>query len=220
MTGFNNHKKLLLPLNSPPSVCVTCKVSSEKFAVFGPKLWWQVPILTGFKNHKKKLSSLNSGPSIFVEFQISSKLKLLQLLLKTIATNEFTTVRNYCLKDGRCQYWQVPNLSGVENHKKLLSLLNSPPSLCAEYEISSKLKHLPFFIQNYGLTDDSCQHWQVLQITKKLFPPVNSPPSICEEYKISSKLKHLLFFVQNYGLKDDRCQHWQVSRITENYCHQ
>ena len=32
------------------------------------------------------------------------------------------------------------NLTGVENHKKLLSRLNSPPSLCVEYEISSKLK--------------------------------------------------------------------------------
>ena len=98
--------------------------------------------------------------------QISSKLKLLQPLLKTIVTIEFTTLRNYGLKDDRCQYWQVSNLTGVENHKKLLSLLNSPPSLCVEYEISSKLKHLPFFVQNYGLKDDRCQHWQVSRITE------------------------------------------------------
>ena len=43
------------------------------------------------------LSPLNSGPLISVEFQISSKVKLLQLLLKTIVTIEFTTLRNYGL---------------------------------------------------------------------------------------------------------------------------
>ena len=56
---------------------------------------------------QKNLSPLNSGPSICVELQISSKLKLLQLLLKTIVTIEFITLRNYGLKDDRCQYWQV-----------------------------------------------------------------------------------------------------------------
>ena len=119
----------------------------------------------------------------------------------------------------------MSNFRGVENHEKLLSLLNSPPSLCVEFEISSKLKHLLLFLQNYGLTDGRCQHWQVPKLTgiknyRKLLPPLNSPPSIWAKYEISSKLKHLLFFVQNYGLKDDRYQYWQVSRITENYCHQ
>ena len=132
---------------------------------------------------------------------------------------------NYGLKEDRCQYWQVSNLTGIENHKTILSLLNSPPSLCAEYEISSKLKHLPFFVQNYGLTNDRCQHSQVSILTgvksyKKLLSPLNSPPSIYAKYKVSSKLKYLPFFVQNYGLKDGRCQHWQVPRITESYCHQ
>ena len=46
-----------------------------------------------------------------------------------------------------------------------MSLLNSPPSICVEYEISSKSKHLSFFIQNNGLKDDRCQHWQVSRIT-------------------------------------------------------
>ena len=49
-------------------------------------------------------------------------------------------------------------MTGIEKHKKLLSLLNSPSSLCVEYEISSKLIHLPFFVQNFQkhvLTDDS-----------------------------------------------------------------
>ena len=53
---------------------------------------------------QKNLSSLISGLSICVEFQISSKLKLLQLLLKTIVTIEFTNLPNYGLKDDRCQY--------------------------------------------------------------------------------------------------------------------
>ena len=52
----------------------------------------QLSILTGIKN------------------QISSKLKLLQLLLKTIVTIEFITLCNYGLKDkgvniDRCQIW-------------------------------------------------------------------------------------------------------------------
>ena len=46
---------------------------------------WQVSILTGIKNYKKTLSPLNSGPLIYVEFQISSKMKLLQVLFKTMA---------------------------------------------------------------------------------------------------------------------------------------
>ena len=104
--------------------------------------------MTGANIHRLQksqniLSQLNSGSSICVEFQISSKLKLLQLLLKTIITIEFTILNNYGLKDDRCQYWKVPNLTSEENHKKQLSLLNSPPSLCVEYEM--KLKHLPFF---------------------------------------------------------------------------
>ena len=146
-------------------------------------------------------------------------------MLKTIVTIDFTSPHNYGLKDDICQYWYVSNFRGVDNHKKLLSLLNLQPSLCVEFEISSKLKHLLLFLQNYGLTDGRCQHWQLsilagIKNYKKLLPPLNSSPSICAEYEILSKLKHLLFFIQNYGLKDDRYQHWQVSRITENYCHQ
>ena len=98
--------------------------------------------------------------------------------------------------------WQVSNLTGIRNHKKLLPLLNSPPSICVEYEISSKLKHLPFSVQNY----DRCQNWQVSILTGiKNYKNLVSPLSVQ-----STK----------FGLKDDRCQHWQVSRITENYCHQ
>ena len=117
-----------------------------------------------------------------------------------------TFVQNYDLKDDRCQYWQVSNLISIKNHKKLLSLLNSPPSICVEYEISSKLKHLPFSVQNYGLKDDRCQNWQVSILTG------------IKNYK--NLVSPLLVQSTKFGLKDDRCQHWQVSRITENYCHQ
>ena len=110
------------------------------------------------------------------------------------------------------------NLTGIEKHKKLLSLLNSPSSLCVEYEISSKLIHLPFFVPKTW-----SNRWQVPTLTgvknyKNYFH--HWLHLICAEYKISKKLKHLLLFIKNYGLKDDTCQHWQVSRITKNYCHQ
>ena len=158
-----------------------------------------MPISTGININRCResqniLSRLNSGTSICVEFQISSKLKLLQLLLKTIVTFEFTTLRNYGLKYDTWQYWQVSNLTGIENHKKLLPLLNPPSSLCVAYKISSTLKHLPLFVQNfqnYGLTDDRCLHWQVsiligVKNFKKLLSPLNLPLSICAEYQISS----------------------------------
>ena len=155
-----------------------CKVQNfikiGRFAVFGPKLWpkrWQVPISTSVnidrrQESQKNLSPLNSGPSIYVNFQVSSKLRRMQLLLKTIVTIEFTNLNNYGLEDHRCQYWEVSNFRGVENHEKLLSLLNSPPSHCVEFEISSKLKHLLFFVQNYGLKDNRYQYWQVSRITE------------------------------------------------------
>ena len=107
---------------------------------------------------------------------------------KTIDTIEFTTlnlcgVRNFVKIEVFAvlhpklwpNRWQVPTLTGVTTDgcqywqaskitKKLLSPLNSLPSIHAEYEISSKLKHLPFFFQNYVLKDDRCQHWQVSRI--------------------------------------------------------
>ena len=140
---------------------------------------------------KKLLSPLNSAPSICAEYKILSELKHLSFFVQICG-----------LKHGRCQYWQRSKLTSIKNHKKLLPPLNSPASICVEYEISSKLKHLPFFVQKYGLKEDSCQHWQVSKVTsvknyKKLLPPLNSPPLICAEYEISSKFKHLLFFVQS-----------------------
>ena len=62
--------------------------------------------------------------------------------------------------------WQVSILIGVKNFKKLLSPLNLLPWICAEYQISSNLKHLPLVVQNYGLKDDRCWHWQVSSITE------------------------------------------------------
>ena len=140
--------------------------------------------LTGFENCKKLLSLLNSPPSLCVEFEISSKLKHLQFF-----------AQNYGLKDERYQHWQVSILTGVKNYKNLLSPLNSRPPFCAEYKISSKLKHLPFFFQDYGLKDDSdidrcqesqnchqwIQHLQIIHFAKfcgrwlTLFPTPRSP---------------------------------------------
>ena len=60
----------------------------------------------------------------------------------------------------------IKDLTGIKNYKKLMSPLNSPLSICSEYVNSSKLKYLPFFVQNYGLKDDRCQHWQVSRITE------------------------------------------------------
>ena len=76
--------------------------------------------MTDYQESQKVLSPLNSGPSICVDFQISSKLKPLQLLLKTVVTIKFTTLRNYGLIDDRCQYCQVSNLTGVKNPKKTI----------------------------------------------------------------------------------------------------
>ena len=100
---------------------------------------------------------------------------------KTVVIIEFTTLtlcrvrneieafaillQNYGLTGDRCQHLQVSVLAGIKNYKKLLSPLNSPPSICEDYKISSKLKHLLFFVQNYGLKEDRCQHWQVSKIT-------------------------------------------------------
>ena len=38
--------------------------------------------------------------------------------------------------------------------------MTSPSSICVEYEISSELKHLLLFVQNYGLKDGRCQESQ------------------------------------------------------------
>ena len=102
-----------------------------------------------------------------------------------------TLAQNYGLKDDWYQYWQVSNFTGVENHKKLLSLLNSPPWLCAEYEISSKLKHLPFFIQNWP------ERWQLPTLAgvknhRKLLSSMNSATSNCSLCKILWKMVNLI----------------------------
>ena len=142
--------KKIATINSGPSIYVEFQITSKLklLQLLWPKRW-QMSNLTAIKNHKKLLSLLNSPPSICVEYEISSKLKHLLFFLQ-----------NYGLKDYRCQHWQVSILTCVNNYKNLLSPLNSPPSICAEYKISSKLKHLLFFVQNYDLKDDRCQRWQ------------------------------------------------------------
>ena len=165
LVGVKNHRKLLSPLNSPRSVCAKYKISSKLedllFLVQNCDLkddrcqYWQASRIT------KKFVTIDFRAFDLCRVSNFIKTDLLQLLLKTIVSSEFTNLGNYGLKDDRCQYWQVSNLTGIENHKKLLSLLNSPPSLCVECKILSKLEHLPFFVQNYGLTDDRCIYWQI-----------------------------------------------------------
>ena len=117
----------------------------------------------------------------------------------------------------------MSNLTGVENHKKLLSLLNSPPSPCVKYKISSELKHLPFFVQNfknYGLTDDTCMYWQVWILTgvknyKKTIVTIDF--TVLDLCRVRNFIRIEAFAPLRSKLWPER---WQVSRITKNYCHQ
>ena len=156
-----------------------------------------MPILTGLNIDRRQesqiiLSPMNSGPWICVEFQISSKLKLLQLLFKTIVTIEFTTLRNYGLKDDRCQYRQESNLTGVENHKKQLPLLNSPPSLCVEYEISSKWNICRSLSKAMAWKMTGANIGRCQESQKTILSSMNSSSSNCSLCKISWKMVNLI----------------------------
>ena len=76
-------------------------------------------------------------------------------LQKTIVTIEFTTLTLYrvwnfieieafavLLPKVWHNRWQVPTLTGVKNHRKLLWLMNSAPSNCALCKISWKMVNL------------------------------------------------------------------------------
>ena len=107
-----------------------------------------------------------------------------QKLQKPIVTIEFTAldlcrVQNFIKIEAFAvlrpklwpKRWQVPTLTGVnidrrQKLQKTIATIEFTPLDYAEYEISSKLKHLPFFVQNYDLKDDRCQHWQVSRITE------------------------------------------------------
>ena len=114
-----------------------CRVGNfieiEVFAVLRPKLWpnrWQVPTLTGVNIDRH------------------------QKLQKTIVTIEFTAldlrrVRNFIKIEAfavlRPKLWpkrQVQTLTGVKNHRKLLSSMNSAPSNCSLCKISWKMVNL------------------------------------------------------------------------------
>ena len=77
---------------------------------------------------------------------------------------------------------------------------------------------MPFFVQNYGLKDDRCQHWKASKITKIYFHHWIHRPRFVQSTIFHQNWSICRSF--NYGLKDDRCQYWKVSRITESYCHQ
>ena len=103
----------------------------------------------------------------------------------------------------------MSNLTVVKNHKKLLSPLNSSPSVCLEYKVSSKLKHLPSMVHNFGLKTDRYQYWLATKITKIFVTTIFRVFDLC---RVSNfiKTEALATFAQNYGLKDDRCQYWQL----------
>ena len=183
LTGVKKHKKNIFTIEFTTHGLrkVQNLIKIERFAVFGPKLWpkrWQVPISTGVnidrrQESQKVLSPLNSRFSICVEFQISSKLKLLQLLLKTIVSIEFTTICNYGLRDDRCQCCQVSKNEGVENHKTycrdwiyyphfVLSMkFHQNSSICC---FSSKT----MAYQMTGANIDRCQYLQASKIQKTI----------------------------------------------------
>ena len=112
-------------------------IKIQAFAVLRPKLWpnrWQVPTLTGVNINRR------------------------QKLQKNIVTIEFTTldlwrVRNFIKIEAfviLCpklwpERWHVPTLTGVKNHRKLLSLMNSAPSNCSLCKISWRGKWLTSF---------------------------------------------------------------------------
>ena len=110
-------------------------------------------------------------------------------------------------------------MTGVKNHKKLLLTLNSPPSVCAKYKISSKLKDLSFLVQNSGLKDDSYQYRQVQKLQKTIVTIEFTGLDLC---RVRNFIKIEAFVVLRPKLWPER---WQVPtlagvRITENYCHQ
>ena len=82
----------------------------------------------------------------------------------------------------------IKDLTGIKNYKKLMPPLNSPPSICLQYVTSSKLKHLPLFVQNFDLEDD---RWGVKN-HRKLLSSMNSAPSNCSLCKILWKMVNLI----------------------------
>ena len=140
---------------------------------------------------------MNSPPSFCVKYEISSKLEHLPVWVK-----------NCGLKVNRYQYWQLSILTGVKNHKKLLLILNSPPSVCAKYKISSKLKDLSFLVQNSGLKDDRYQYRQVPKLQKTIVTIEFIGLDLC---RVRNFIKIKAFVVLRSKLWPER---WQVPTLT------
>ena len=129
-------KKTIVPIEfTTLTLCwVWNFIKIQAFAVLRPKLWpnrWQVPTLTGVNIDRY------------------------QKLQKTIVTIEFTAldlcrVRNFIKIEAFAvlrpklwpKRWQVPTLTGVKNHRKLLSSMNSAPSNCSLCKILWKMVNL------------------------------------------------------------------------------
>ena len=93
--------------------------------------------------------------------------------------------------------WQVPTLTGVniDRHQKLqktiVNIEFTALDLCRVQNFI-KIEHLPFFVQNYGLKDDRCQHWQGVKNHRKLLWSINSAPLNCSLCKISWTMVNLI----------------------------
>ena len=148
------HLSISKPLNSPPSICAKYRISSKLE---------DLPFLV--ENCGTRCSTL-TGPTRQQVLQLMMTIEFATLTLCRV--RNFIKIETFAVPRPKLwpNRWQVPKLTGIKNYKKLLSSLNSPPSICAENKTSLKLKHLPFFIQNYGLKDDRCQYWQVSRITE------------------------------------------------------
>ena len=160
-----------------------------------------MPTLKGINIDRRKKLQKNF---VTIEFRVFDLCRVSNFI-KTEALATF--VQNYGLKDDRCLYWHVSNLTGIKNHKKLLPLVNSPPSICVEYKISWKLKHLPFFVQNYGLKDDRFQQWQVSILT-------GVEITALDWYRVQNFIKIEAFAVLRPKLWPKR---WQVPTLLNSF---
>ena len=109
-------------------------ITIEAFAVLRPKLWpkrWQVPTLTGVNiDRRQKLHK----PIIAIKFTA----------LDLCRVQNFIKIEAFAVLCPKLwpKIWQVSTLTGVKNHRKLLSSMNSAPSNCSLCKILWKMVNL------------------------------------------------------------------------------
>ena len=117
--------------------------------------------------------------------------------------NNFTEVRQNLttvfLSQDLFFRFQVLILCGTHLHLLISKPLNSPPSFCVKYEISSKLEHLPVLVKNCGLKVNRYQYWQLSILTgvknhKKLLLTLNHHPQFVQSKKFHQNWKICRFW--------------------------